>query len=302
MNFCVVPLGTGAAIPTIERHPSAMLVRYENNYFLIDCGEGTQMQLLRFGLKAMRISHVLISHLHGDHFFGLIGLISSYHLLGRSEPLYIYADKALEEIIKLQLQATQTQLCYPLEFVAFKEPSELLVDLPMLSIHSFPLDHRIPARGFIFQEKPKPRKIRKEVLEKFSPSIEEIRKIKEGEDFISPEGKILANKELTLDPPPPRSFAYCSDTRFSPEIVSFIQDVNLLYHEATFLEDLSDAAWEKYHSTVRQAATIALMANAKKLMLGHFSARYQDSSIILKDAREIFPNTILAEEGQKVCL
>lgn len=302
MSFSVTVLGSGAATPTSTRNPSGMLVKMENHYFLVDCGEGTQMQINRFNLKGQRINHIFISHLHGDHFFGLIGLISTFHLLGRKETLHIYSDPALREIIELQLRHTQTILVYPIDFHPFTTAPETLFEDENMIVSTIPLEHRITATGFLFAEKQKPRKIRKELVKSEAITVHEIKEIKAGKDFISKTGKVYPNQQITFSPAPARSFAYCSDTRFSEEIIKHIQGVTLLYHEASFMEDKADAAREKYHSTARQAATVALKSNAGKLLIGHFSARYKDLSEMLKEATEVFENTILAEDGITLCI
>lgn len=302
MSFSVTVLGSGAATPTTNRNPSGMLIKMENLYFLIDCGEGTQMQLNRFNLKGQRINHIFISHLHGDHFFGLIGLISTFHLLGRKETLHIYSDPELHEIIEIQLKHTQTRLIYPIEFHPFTSAPEILFENENLTISTFPLEHRIAATGFLFAEKQKPRKVKKEFVKSEVLTVQEIKQIKAGKDFTSKSGIFFPNHQITTPPARTRSFAYCSDTRYSEEIIQYIEGVSLLYHEASFMEDKADAAEEKYHSTARQAATIALKSNAEKLLIGHFSARYKDLTEMLKEATAVFGNTILAEDGLTISI
>jgi ribonuclease Z len=263
----------------------------------VDCGEGTQMQLRRFGVRFQRISHIFISHLHGDHFFGLIGLISSLHLLGRSDPLHIFGDAILEEIINLQLKASQTTLVYPLIFHPFTGHYEIIYEDEHQFVKTFPLDHRIPTTGFLFKEKPKLRKIKKTFLAKENVTIEEIKDIKAGADFVAKSGKIYENQTITIEPPKPRSFAYCSDTKYDETIIDHIREVNLLYHEASFAEEMAIVAGEKYHSTAGQAAAIALKARVEQLLIGHFSARYKLTHDLLSEAVGIFPNTLIAEDG-----
>jgi len=302
MSFSITVLGSGAAIPTSTRNPSAMLVRMNNSHFLVDCGEGAQMQLRRFGIRFQRISHIFISHLHGDHFFGLIGLISSLHLLGRTDPLHIFGDAILEDIINLQLKASQTSLVYPLIFHPFTNRSEVIYEDEHQFVKTFPLNHRIPTTGFLFMEKPRLRKIKKTFLAKENVSIEEIKKIKAGADFVSRNGKIYENQFITIEPPAPRSFAYCSDTKYDETIPDHIHGVNLLYHEASFARDLAIVADEKYHSTAGQAAAIAMKAGAEQLLIGHFSARYKLTTDLLAEAVEIFPNTVIAEDGMTIAI
>ena len=302
MSFSITVLGSGAATPTIGRNPSGIFVNIGNNYFLIDCGEGTQMQLRRFNLKAQRINHVFISHLHGDHFFGLVGLISTFHLTGRKETLHIHSDSQLQEIIALQLKHTQTQLVYPLESHPFSQPHETLFENEQVTVKSFPLVHKITSTGFLFSEKQKPRKIKKDFIQHEEVSIKDIKRIKAGEDYVSPQGRVYLNRDITIAAPPPRQFAYCSDTRFDEKIADYIKNVNLLYHEASFLDDELDTAKEKFHSTASQAATIAAKAKADQLLLGHFSARYKDLNGFMKEASKVFPNTVLAEDGLTITI
>lgn len=297
MTFSITVLGSGAAIPTSSRNPSGMLVKMNNFYFLIDCGEGTQMQLRRYNIRFQRISHIFISHLHGDHFFGLIGLISSFHLLGRKDPLHVYSDAKLREIIEMQLEASQTKLAYSLFFHALPESSEIIYEDDHQFVKAFPLDHRIATTGFLFAEKTRLRKIKKTFLAKENVSIEDIKMIKAGADFVSRSGHNYQNSEITLEPPKPRSFAYCSDTKYNETIIGHIQGASLLYHEASFGEDMAVIADEKYHSTAHDAATIALKSGAEQLIIGHFSARYKKTNDLLEEAIQVFPNTLVAEDG-----
>ncbi len=257
MNFTLTVLGSNAAIPANNRNLSAHLLNANERFFLIDCGEGTQFQLRRYHISFQRIKQVFISHLHGDHFFGLIGLLNSMHLLGRKEELHLYAPAMLEEIINLQLEVSQTTLNYSLVFHPLQmDQYDLVLEQERISVHSFPLRHSIPTCGFVFREKNPPRKV-----------------------------------------PEARSYAYCSDTGYSESIIPFIQEVGLLYHEATFMQALADAAAGKLHSTAMEAATIAAKARVKKLIVGHFSARYEDVGPLLAEARAVFPETYPAEEG-----
>lgn len=297
MSFKVTILGSGAAIPTSTRNPSAMVLQMNNQHFLVDCGEGTQMQLRRFKLKFQRISHIFISHLHGDHFFGLIGLISSYHLLGRKDPLHVYADEKIRRIIEVQLDASQTRLVYPLHIHVLPTSPAMIYEDEHQTVETFPLDHRVQTNGFLFREKTRPRKIKKSFINLEDVSISEIREIKAGADYISPSGKTYPNSAITTDPLPPRSFAYCSDTRYNEDIIEHINGATLLYHEASFANDMENVAKEKFHSTAMQAANIASKAGAGQLLLGHFSARYKQVEKLLDEARQIFPDTIAAEDG-----
>lgn len=299
MKFQIRILGSSSATPTRTRHPSAQLVNFNEKLYLIDCGEGTQMQLRKYRIKLQRIDHIFISHLHGDHFFGLVGLVSSMHLLGRNKPLYIYGPAPLKDILELQLTASDTDLVYPMHFHAIDaESHSAIFENEELTIETIPLDHRIPTTGFRFGEKKKKRKIKKEVIKNLNVPVEMMDRIKAGEDFTDDNGKVFKNDFLTYDPPDPRSFAYCSDTKYSESVIPAIQHSDVLYHEATFTHDKEDIAADKYHSTARQAAMVAKKAGAGKLLLGHYSARYTDLKPILDEAREIFPDSHLAEEGK----
>ncbi len=299
MAFTVTILGSSAATPTSKRNPSSILVNIDHTYYLMDCGEGTQMQLRRLRFKLQRIRHIFISHMHGDHFFGLVGLISTFHLLGRSEELNIYGPEQLQQIIEIQLKASQTELMFPVKFhVTNPESPEIVFETDEHYVKSFPLDHRIETTGFVFGEKLKPRKVKKSFLffdEEIS--VEDILKIKAGADFTSKSGKVYKNEEITNDPPVPVRFAYCSDTRYYEPVIQQVKHADLLYHEATFMETMKAVANEKYHSTAGQAAEIAKKAEVKKLLLGHFSARYRELDELLEEAKNIFPETELALDG-----
>jgi ribonuclease Z len=297
--FTATILGSSAATPTSTRNPSAILLNMDYNYYLVDCGEGTQIQLRRMHYKLQKINHVFISHLHGDHFFGVIGLISTMHLMGRDKEMHLYGPPRLEEIVNLQLEASQTELVYPLIFHPTQaEKEETIYESDKHFVKSFPLDHRIATTGFIFGERPRRRKIDKEFLLKEDVPVPWIMRIKDGADYMSPSGVVFPNNEITKQPPTPRTFAYCSDTRYNPEIAQYVQGADLLYHEATFMEELKEVAKEKYHSTAAQAALTAQQAGVKHLLLGHFSARYKKLDGILEEAKAVFENTTLAQEGE----
>jgi len=298
MNFSVTVLGSCSATPTLNRFTSSQIVHYENKLFLIDCGEGAQMQLRRFNIKINRINHIFISHLHGDHYLGLMGLLSSYHLLGRKTDLHIYSPKALEEIIEIQKQAAATTFSYKIIFHYLKEDNEgVIYEDEKLTVSSVKLQHRVPTFGFIFKEKKKEKKIYKEAIAAYSLSIADILNIKKGIKFIDKKGNMVPEQLLTYPEEPVRMYAYISDTAYDESVVKKIYNIDLLYHEATFGEDLKQVAAEKFHSTALEAATIAKMAKAKKLIIGHFSARYTTFEPLLKEARSVFENTFCAEEG-----
>jgi len=301
MNFTVTILGSGAAIPTGDRNPTAHLVVLRNRVMLLDCGEGTQMQLRKNGYSLQKIDHIFISHLHGDHYFGLIGLINTMHLYGRTRELHLYGIEALKQLIDFQLSLSGTILMYPLIFHPFKtEEPELILDDEMLTVTTIPLNHRVPTCGFIIKEKAPFRKISKDFAKNVKVPFPFFEKIREGEDYIDEGGQVYPNKLITEEPPAAKSYAYCSDTAYHEPIIPLIQDCDLLYHEATFMEDKAADARAKFHSTAREAATIALKANVKKLVIGHFSARYNDADGLLKEAQAVFPATVLAEDGLKL--
>jgi ribonuclease Z len=299
MEFKITILGSNSAIPTLKRNPTAQLINHNQKIFLIDCGEGTQMQLRRYRLKLQRISRIFISHLHGDHYFGLIGLISTMHLLGRNDELHVYAPEPLENILKIQLEASQTELNYPFHFHTIDpDANEVIYENEKLTVSTIPMNHRIPTCGFLFREKQGNRKLLKEKISELNIPVEKLLPIKKGEDFLDEEGNLHKNEMLTAEPCRARTYAYCSDTKYHEPIIPIVKDVDLLYHEATFLHDRADGAAEKYHSTAIEAATIAKKAGVKKLMIGHFSNRYENADELLEEARSVFENTFLAAEGK----
>lgn len=296
-TFSVLILGSASASPTLQRNPTAQLVNINEQYYLIDCGEGTQLRLRANKIKFQRIHHIFISHLHGDHYFGLMGLLQSMHLLGRTAELNIYGHPALKEIIDLQLKSGNSYLSYPLVFHELNnESSEVILDNDKLEVSTVILNHRIPCCGFVFKEKTKPRKIKPEALKRYKVPKYAITAIKKGNDFVQENGETIKNKLLTGDSPASFSYAFCSDTRYDESILPQIKEVNLLYHEATFTEEHAARANKTYHSTAKQAATIALKANANQLIIGHFSNRYTVLDELLDEAKLVFENTNLAEE------
>jgi len=299
MPFRVTILGSNSAIPTTKRKPTAQLLNVAERFLLIDCGEGTQMQLRKYKIKMQRISHVFISHLHGDHYFGLIGLISTMHLLGRKKELHVYADPQLKEIIQVQLDASKTELAYPLFFhpLGYEAP-KLLFEDDKIQVKSFPLKHSIDCCGFLVEEKQLERKMIREAIMEHNIPVNDILAIRAGADFTKSDGKIISHLELTKSAHHPRSYAFCSDTAYCEAIIPIIQGVDLLYHEATFKNDLRDRAAYTFHSTTGQAADIAKLADVKRLVVGHYSQRYHDLSNFLEEVQEVFPNAELAEEGK----
>jgi len=299
VKFELTILGSNSALPTSKRFPTAQVLNVLERFFLIDCGEGTQIQLKRFRVPMSRINHIFISHLHGDHFFGLIGLVSSFSLQGRTNDLHIYAHSKLEKIIRFQLDILDSKLGFKLIFHnIFGKEIQTLFEDAALTVQSFPLRHgAMPCAGFLFKEKQRPRHLIKEMLDFYKIPIKARHGIKMGDDYLTEEGELIANAKLTFAASRPRSYAFCTDTAYFPRIVPVIKQVDLLYHEATFLKDDEKRAKSTYHSTAEQAARIAKEAEVGKLLIGHFSARFHDLSSHLNEAKDVFANTELAEDG-----
>ena len=298
-KFQVTILGCGSAMPTTLHNPPSQLVEMSEKLFMIDCGEGTQLQMRKFKARMSKLQSVFISHLHGDHIFGLPGLLSTLSLLGRTNDLNIYAHKEINLMLKPLLIYLGHHVQFKIHlFPLNPDKHEILLENQSIRITSFPLKHRIATNGFLFEEKEPPRHIKREMIDHHQIPIKQIRHIKEGADFVAPDGTVVQNELLTTPGNPPRSYAYCSDTAFYPEIIPFIKGADLLYHEATFAESERVRATETYHSTASQAAEIAKAAGVKKLVVGHYSSRYNELGILLKEAVEVFPNTELAVEGK----
>ena len=303
MSIRVKILGSNSATPAHRRHHTSQLVNVEGKYYLIDCGEATQLQLKKYKLRAQRINHIFISHLHGDHYLGLMGLLSSMHLMGRNKPLDLYGPKGLSEIITLQLKYSDTVFNYEVNFHEIDtEKHQLIHEDELVTVHSIPLDHRIPCSGFLIEEKPKNRRIIREALPP-DFSVRNIIRLKKGEDIYSDDGELLyKNEEMTIDPRQSFKYAYCSDTKYNESIIPIIEGSDMLYHESTFLEEHMDRASTTFHSTAKEAATIAKKAKVGKLLLGHFSARYKELEPIQVEAREVFEEAYLAIEGEEFIL
>ena len=298
MKFEVTILGCGSATPTLRHWPTSQLVNHNEHYFLFDCGEGAQLQLRRYNIKFQRINHVFITHLHGDHCLGLPGLISTMHLLGRTKDLHIYSNAALQEAIEIQLRVSHSRLRFQLKWhpLSYDEP-QIIMENDKLQVRSFPLNHRVPCCGFVFSEKPKPRNMMPEMIEKYNIPFVRIRQIKTGADYILEDGTVIPNTDLTLDPPEPKSYAFCTDTAFAEKTIDAVRGVDLLYHEATFLEKDRQRAYDTFHSTASDAARVAKVAGVGKLILGHYSARYHDLNPFLEEAQAVFKPVLLANEG-----
>lgn len=292
-------LGCHSASPTANAHPTSQVLEMQGHLFLIDCGEGTQMQLRKFRIKFSRIRHIFISHLHGDHFFGLPGLISSFLLLGRKAELHIYGPKGIKEAILLLLKLGKTYTNYPLYFheLEEKEP-RLIFEDEKLSVETIPLEHRVYTNGFYFKEKLGLRKLDVEAARNANIDMSYYNKIKQGFDVVNRDGIKILNQSITFDPPHPKSYAYCSDTIYHPAIIPQIKGASVLYHESTFLEEHQHLAQSTKHSTAKEAATIAKEAGVGTLILGHYSGRYGNLELFRKEAEKIFDNVELAEDGK----
>ncbi len=298
-DFEVTILGNTSSIPVHGRNHTAQVIRFGQARLLIDCGEGTQIQMRRFRVKSSGISHIFISHLHGDHYLGLMGVLSSYNLSKRTKPLTIYGPQGLDEIITTQFRWSNIRLTYPLSFVETKADGfHLLLDHPRFKVYSFPLTHRIPTTGFLIQEKEGLRSLVKEKLQEKKIPLAAIQSLRKGQAYTDSTGDVFSLEEFTHPLPPLRSYAFCSDTRFEPSLAQYLDQPTLLYHESTFMETEAARATLTFHSTAKQAAEIATLVKAKSLILGHFSSRYVDLNPMLQEAQEVFPEAMLSEEGQ----
>jgi len=302
LSFCLQILGSGSAVAQYGRNHTSHALIINSKVFLIDCGEGTQIQLSKFRVKKERIAAIFISHLHGDHYLGLMGLLSSMHLLGRTKTLLLVSPPGLSDIITIQLKYSNTVLNYKIDHVEVSgDNKQIVFEDKYITVRTFPLNHRIPTVGFRFDEKPKQRRINKEKLPN-DIKLQDIAKLKTGQNITDHSGNVIYNNELTLPPRKSRSYAFCSDTKYDPSLIDFIQNVNLLYHEATFLEVHQPIAEKTFHSTAKQAASIANQGLVGELIIGHFSARYKDISMFSDEAKSVFNKTFLAKEGDIYCI
>jgi ribonuclease Z len=294
-------LGCHSATPRADKAQTSQILSTTNHHFLIDCGEGTQVLLRKAKTKFAHIKHIFISHLHGDHFYGLPGLISTFRLLGREAPLHIYGPKGIKEAITILLKLSDSWTNYPLHFheLSSKVPTLLFSD-EKIQIHTIPLKHRVYTNGFLFTELSKDRKINFDAVQKHGIDVSQINNLKKGKDATNSVGRVIPNKTLTLDPDRAKKYAFCSDTAYFPEIIKVIQGADLLYHESTFLDDNEDLAIRTKHSTAKQAARIAKSAHVKQLLLGHFSSRYKNLELFGSEAAEVFPNVAIAHDGMSI--
>ena len=297
--FRVHILGCGSALPTLHHNASAQVVEVRGKLFLVDCGEGTQVQLRRSRLRFTKISAVFITHLHGDHCFGLIGMLSTFGLLGRTARLAIYAPAALEDMLKQQMQLFCHDFDYEVDFHAVDTSQQQVVyEDRSLTVETIPLEHRMPCCGYLFREKPSLPHIRRDMIDFYEIPTSQINNIKAGADWTTPDGEVVSNERLVEPAEPARSYAYCSDTRYIPTLPARIKGVSTLYHESTYGEDNLLMAQKYYHSTARQAALVAREAGVGQLLLGHYSSRYEDEQVLLREAQNVFENTYLTDENK----
>ena len=292
----VTILGNNSALPAYGRNPTSQYIQTEKDCFLIDCGEGTQLQLTKYKLKRSKISHIFISHLHGDHYFGLIGLLTSMSLLGRTQELHLHGHAMLEKIIQIQMEASESELSYPLYFHPLPSDGRI-AETETCVISCFPVKHKIPCHGFLFVEKKNLRKIIPEKVKSFGVPDAFLEELKKGKDYIHPKGTIVSNDELTFSGDIPLKYAFCADTLYHEGLVSYIKGVDLLYYETTYLKDQNERAEKHNHSTTEQAGLMATKAGVKKLLIGHFSSKYENLEPFLTETQAIFSDTILAIEG-----
>lgn len=291
-------LGCYAATPRTLTNPTSQVLEIKNRLFLIDCGEGTQVQLRKNKIKFSKINHIFISHLHGDHLYGLIGTISTFSLLGRTTDLHVYGPKGIKELILLQLKLTESWTTYDLFFHELEsKESEIIFEDKHVIVKTIPLKHRVYTNGFLFQEKPAERKLNVEAVQDYDIHIAYYQKIKNGGDITLDNGTVIENEKLSFDPAPTMSYAFCSDTVYNEDIIPIIENADVLYHESTFLESEAALAQKTLHSTAKEAARIAVKANIKHLVLGHYSTRYDGLERFKEEAEEIFPNVLLGDDG-----
>lgn len=297
MPFKLVIVGSGSAVPTLQRAVTSQYLNFNERRILIDCGEGTQLQLRKYGVRFQRLQYIFISHLHGDHFLGIFGLVASMSLLGRTQKLIIFAPEGLEKMVRLQFELSKVYLDFELEFQTIQcKEKTLIFEDRLLEVFAFPLKHRIECYGFLFKEKPKELNINKDQIEKYEITLAEIWAIKNGA-ALERNGQLIPNEALTLPPAHRLSYAFCTDTKYYEKITEWVQGVDLLYHEATFIEKQTDRAKATMHSTAKQAAEIAQKAQVKRLILGHFSARFANTLELHAEAKTIFENVTCVEDG-----
>jgi ribonuclease Z len=294
--FAVTILGNNSAVPAFDRHPTSQVVTLDGNNYLVDCGEGTQIQLINYKIRRSRISHIFISHLHGDHYFGLVGLINSLSLLGHQQELHVFGPSALKEIIELQLKVADTQLCYPLHFHPVTGAATLL-DNEKLTVKCFPTNHRIECYGFSFHEKKRARKLNPVKAKEYEIPSSFYERLTNGENYTRKDGTVIENTLVTEASEPGKCYAFCADTKYDESLIPHIRGADMIYHETTYLDNLRERAESRFHSTTKQAAELAKKAGVKRLLIGHFSSKYDTLEEFETEAREVFPNAELALEG-----
>lgn len=299
--FKIHILGCGSALPTLQHNASSQIVEIRGKMFMVDCAEGTQIQLRRSKINFQRVQAVFISHMHGDHCFGLIGMISTFGLMGRTSPLEVYGPEALGPVLDMLMKTFCNDYSFEVRFHAVDTTKNVVVyEDRSLTVETIPLQHRIPCCGYLFSEKPTLPHIRRDMIDFYEIPFSQINNIKAGADWTTPDGDIIPNSRLVTPAEKPRSYAYCSDTKYIPDLWKLVEGVSTLYHESTYASDYADRAKMYYHSTSQQAALVARDAHVGKLLLGHYSARYNDESKLLNEARAIFPNTFLTNEGMTI--
>ncbi|MBK5270722.1 MAG: ribonuclease Z [Bacteroidia bacterium] len=294
--LAVTILGNNSAVPAFDRHPTSQVVTIDGNNLLVDCGEGTQIQMINYKIRRSKISHIFISHLHGDHYFGLIGLINSFSLLSHQQELHVFGPSPLQQIIELQLKVADTTLTYPLHFHTISGEA-LLLDNEKITVKCFRTNHRIECYGFVFTEKKQLRKLDAEKAKEYNIPFSFYERLKNGEDYINKDGSIVKNELVTTEAQKGKTYAFCADTKYDERIIPHILNADLIYHETTYLDNFRERAEIRFHSTTRQAAMIAKKADVKKLLIGHFSSKYDTLEEFESEAREVFPKTELALEG-----
>ena len=292
----VTILGNNSAVPAFNRHPTSQVVTHDGNNYLVDCGEGTQIQMIKYKIRRGKISHIFISHLHGDHYFGLVGLLNTFGLLSHQQELHVYGPAPLQQIVEMQMKVAETVLPYPLFFHTINK-AEILVDDDKIKISCFPTTHRIECYGFLFEEKEGKRKLLIEKVKKQNIPVSFYTSLQNGLDYITPQGQRIINAEVTTAPEKGMKYAFCADTRYEEKLLEYITGADMIYHETTYLDNMREMAFERFHATTKQAAEMAKKAGVKRLLIGHFSSKYSTLEHFEEEAREVFPNTELAIEG-----
>lgn len=290
-------LGNNSALPAHGRNPTSQIVSVWGEDIMLDCGEGTQIQMQRYGIRWRRLKRIFISHLHGDHYFGLFGLLTSMSLQGRTAPLHLHAPAELEDVMRVLFPAEQTYIGYPIHFHPHPETAGVLTDGPLYSVRCFPTEHRIPCWGFVVERKTRGRKLLPEAAASFGIPQHFFSRLKEGADYTAPDGRVVQNELVTEEGPKPRRYAFCADTRYTESFLPHIQAVDLMYHESTYLSENAERAFARFHSTAQQAAQLASAAGAKALLLGHYSSAYRDPSVFQEEAAQVFPNVQASVQG-----